>query len=81
MAGREPRTAAANLNHFASYAAERLPYPIEGFTNEVNRLLGVLGRRLRDRIADIAPLDDQARKVLFGQTAASVTKAETEGSG
>ena len=124
--------AAGNLNHFASY--EKLPYPIERFTNEVNRLLGVLERRLRERpylagdysIADMAtwswvfpeyqgrrvladfpqvarwwetvaarpavqkgravgaelrrnaPLDDQARKVLFGQTAASVTKAETE---
>ena len=125
---------AGQLNHFASYAAEKLPYAIERFTNEMNRLLGVLDRRLRDRaylageysIADMAtwpwifrefqgrkvladfpnaarwwdavaarpavqkgravgeelrrtaPLDDEARRVLFGQTAASVTKAEQE---
>jgi GSH-dependent disulfide-bond oxidoreductase len=123
---------AGQLNHFASYAAEKLPYAIERFTSEMNRLLGALERRLADRaflageysIADIAtwpwvfpeyqgrrvladfphvqhwwdavasrpavkkgravgaelrsnaPLDDQARKVLFGQTAASVTQAE-----
>jgi GST-like protein len=125
---------AGNLNHFASYAGEKLPYAIERFANELNRLLGVLERRLADRsylageysIADMAtwswvfpeyqgrkvladfprvaqwwetvasrpavkkgravgeelrrsgPLDDQARKVLFGQTAASVAKAEAE---
>jgi len=125
---------AGQLNHFASYAKEKLPYAIERFTNEMNRLLGVLERRLADRrflagdysIADMAtwswvfpeyqgrkvladfpsvarwwetvasrpavkkgravgselrrdaPLDDEARKVLFGQTAASVTQAEGE---
>ena len=123
---------AGQLNHFANYAAEKVPYAIERFTNEANRLLGVLERRLTDRpylageysIADMAtwpwvfrefqgrsvladfphvgrwwdavasrpavqkgravgqelrrnaPLDDEARKVLFGQTAASVTRAE-----
>ena len=125
---------AGQLNHFASYAAEKLPYAIERFSNEMNRLLGVLERRLADRpylageysIADMATwcwvfpeyqgrkvladfprvarwwetiasrpavkkgrevgeelrrsgtLDEQARKVLFGQTAASVAKAEAE---
>jgi GST-like protein len=125
---------AGQLNHFANYAAEKIAYPIERFTNEMNRLLGVLERRLTDRsylageysIADMAtwpwifpefqgrkvltdfpqvarwwdavasrpavkkgravgeelrrsgPLDDEARKVLFGQTAASVTKAEKD---
>jgi GSH-dependent disulfide-bond oxidoreductase len=125
---------AGNLNHFASYAAEKIAYAIERFANEMNRLLGVLDRRLADRpyvagdysIADIATwcwvfpeyqgrkvladfpnvarwwetiagrpavkkgravgeelrrsgtLDEQARKVLFGQTAASVAKAEDE---
>ena len=125
---------AGQLNHFANYATEKIPYAIERFTNEMNRLLGVLERRLADRpylageysIADIAtwpwvfpeyqgkrvladfphvarwwdavagrpavrkgravgeelrrtaPLDDQARKMLFGQTAASVAKAEEE---
>ena len=125
---------AGQLNHFANYAADKLPYAIERFTNEMNRLLGVAERRLADRpylageysIADMAtwpwvfpefqgrrvladfphvarwwdavasrssvqkgravgeefrrntPLDDEARRVLFGQTAASVTKAEKE---
>jgi GST-like protein len=124
--------AAGNLNHFASYATEKLTYAIQRFANEMNRLLGVLERRLADRsyvagdysIADIATwcwvfpeyqgqkvladfprvarwwetvaarpavqkgravgkdlrnsgtLDDDARKVLFGQTAATVTRAE-----
>ena len=123
---------AGQLNHFANYAAEKLPYAIDRFSNEANRLLGVLERRLADRpylageysIADMAtwpwvfrefqgrhvladfprvarwwdavasrpavqkgravgeelrrnaPLDDEARSVLFGQTAASVAKAE-----
>ena len=124
---------AGQLNHFANYAAEKLPYAIERFTNEMNRLLGVLERVLTHRpylageysIADMATwpwvfpefqgrkvladfphtarwwdavaarpavqkgravgaelrrgnttLDDEARKVLFGQTAASVNKAE-----
>jgi GST-like protein len=125
---------AGNLNHFASYAQEKLPYAIERFTNEMNRLLGVLERRLADRdyvageysIADMATWpwifpeyqgrkvladfprvarwwetvaarpavkkgravgeelrrsggpDDEARRVLFGQTAASVAKSEAE---
>ncbi|TMA31425.1 MAG: hypothetical protein E6J79_20100 [Deltaproteobacteria bacterium] len=126
---------AGQLNHFANYAADKIPYAIDRFTNEMNRLLGVLERRLTDRpylageysIADMATwswvfpeyqgrkvladfphvarwwdtiasrpavqkgravgeelrrgattLDDEARRVLFGQTAASVTKAESE---
>ena len=125
---------AGQLNHFANYAAEKVPYAVESFTNEANRLLGVLERRLVDRpylageysIADMATwpwvfpefqgrrvladfprvarwwdavggrpavqkgravgqelrrsaaLDDEARKALFGQTAASVAKAEEE---
>lgn len=122
---------AGNYNHFANYAVESVPYAVERFRNEVNRLLGVLDRRLSDRpflagaysIADMAtwpwvfkdfkgeamldgfphvrswweevaarpavqkgravgkeqagvPMDDDARKVLFGQTAASVRDAE-----
>jgi GST-like protein len=125
---------AGQLSHFGAYASEKIPYAIERFSKEVNRLLGVLERRLADRpflageysIADMAtwpwifrefqgkqiladfpnatrwweavasrpavrkgravgeelrrnaPLDDEARKVLFGQTAASVAKAEGE---
>ena len=34
------------LAHFASYAAEKLPYAVERYTNEVNRILRVLDKRL-----------------------------------
>jgi GST-like protein len=119
---------AGQLHHFKSYAPEPIPYAIERYTNEVNRLYGVLDRRLADRehlagdysIADIAsfpwilpeahgqdlasfphlsrwywalrarpavkrgrkvgvelarPLDAEAKKVLFGQTAESAARA------
>lgn len=109
--------------HFASYAPEKIPYAIERYRKEVERLLGVMERRLADRdylageysVADMAtlpwakaykrlgidpagfpnvlawiarlderpavrrglevgaelgkPLDDEAKKVLFGQGA------------
>ncbi len=35
--------------HFADYAPEKLPYAIKRYTNEAERLLGVLDRRLADR--------------------------------
>jgi len=49
-------------NHFHRYAREKIPYAIERYLNEVNRLYGVMNRRLVDRpylagdysIADIA---------------------------
>jgi GST-like protein len=53
------------LNHFAYYAVEKLPYAIERFTNEARRVYGVLDRRLSEApylagseytIADIANL-------------------------
>jgi GST-like protein len=126
---------AGHYNHFARYAQENVPYAIERFGGELNRLLGVLDRRLSDRpflageysIADMASwpwvfkerdgkpllgefpnvvrwwdavaarpavqrgravgaelrrgppaLDAEARKVLFGQTAASVRAAAGE---
>jgi GST-like protein len=37
------------VGHFRLYAPEPLPYAIDRFTNEVNRLYGVLDRRLADR--------------------------------
>lgn len=36
-------------HHFRNYAREKIPYAIERYTNEVNRLYGVMDIRLRDR--------------------------------
>lgn len=119
---------AGQTHHFREYAPEKIPYAIDRYTNEMNRLYAVMDRRLRDReylagdysIADIAsfpwviphklqgqnladfpnlkrwyeavtarpavqrgravgrelprqnPMDDEAKKVLFGQTAATL---------
>jgi GSH-dependent disulfide-bond oxidoreductase len=40
---------AGQNNHFANYATEKLTYAIDRYRNEVNRLYGVLNRRLADR--------------------------------
>lgn len=54
---------AGQNHHFSQYAPERIPYAIERYVKETNRLYGVLDRRLADRafiagpnysIADIA---------------------------
>jgi GSH-dependent disulfide-bond oxidoreductase len=53
---------AGEANHFRHYAAEKLPYAIDRFGNEMNRIYGVMNTRLEDReflagsysIADIA---------------------------
>jgi len=121
-------------NHFRAYAPEKIPYAIDRYTREANRLYGVLERRLEGRdflagdysIADMASypwavtwerqgqdiaefphvkawldrigerpatkrayelgpkyrpegppqMSDEQRRVLFGQTAASVTTGE-----
>jgi GST-like protein len=47
MAGLGPM--AGQNNHFAHYAPERIPYAIERYVNETNRLYGVLDQRLKDR--------------------------------
>jgi GST-like protein len=60
MAGLGPMLGQAH--HFRNYAAEKLPYAIDRYTNEANRLYGVLDHRLKGRdficgaysIADIA---------------------------
>ena len=118
-------------HHFKTYAAEKIPYAINRYVNETNRLYGVLNKRLAGRefiagdysIADMASypwivpherqgqkledfpdlkrwfdairarpatvrayekaktvnteatMSDEAKKILFGQTAASVTAA------
>ncbi len=121
---------AGQAHHFRQYAPEKLPYAIDRYTKEVNRLYGVMNTRLEGRdylagaysIADMAawpwvvpwknqgqqieefphlhrwfeavkarpavergfaagdelrntaPMDEEAKKVLFGQTAASTQK-------
>ena len=121
---------AGQNHHFSRYAPEKIPYAVERYVKETNRLYGVLNKRLADRefvagaysIADMAAypwivpheaqsqnLDDfphlkrwfdaikirpatvraydrgtainsnptvneESRKILFGQTAESVTK-------
>ena len=60
MAGLGPM--AGQNHHFARYAPEKIPYAIERYVKETNRLYGVLNHRLSDRawiagqysIADIA---------------------------
>jgi GST-like protein len=120
---------AGQNGHFNLYAPEKIPYAVNRYVNETNRLYGVLNKRLADRayvasdysIADMAsypwivpyerhgqklddfpnlkrwfetirtrpatirayakakeinpepaPMSDDAKKILFGQTAASV---------
>lgn len=120
---------AGQNHHFAHYAPEKLPYAIDRYVKETNRLYGVLNKRLADRpfvageysIADMAaypwivpyknqgqdieafphlnrwfqaiqnrpatgraydkgkevnssqaPMSEEAKKILFGQTAAVV---------
>jgi GST-like protein len=64
-------------NHFNNYAVEKLPYAMARYRNEVNRLYGVMNRRLADRpflagdysIADMAsypwivPYERQGQKL------------------
>lgn len=55
---------AGQANHFRHYAPEKIQYGIDRYTNEVNRLYGVMNRRLADHeflavdysIADMACL-------------------------
>ena len=36
-------------NHFSNYATDKIPYAMDRYRNEVNRLYGVMNRRLADR--------------------------------
>ena len=68
---------AGQNHHFNRYAPEKLPYAIERYVNETNRLYGVLNMRLADRefiagaysIADMAaypwivPYEAQGQKL------------------
>jgi GST-like protein len=40
---------AGQTHHFRVYAPEKVPYAIDRYTNEVNRLYGVLNKQLEDR--------------------------------
>jgi len=53
---------AGQAHHFRQYAPEQVPYGIERYTNECNRLYGVLNKRLADRefIADTYSIADMA---------------------
>jgi len=37
---------AGQANHFRNYAPEKIPYGVDRYTNEVNRLFGVMNKRL-----------------------------------
>jgi GST-like protein len=77
---------AGQNNHFNNYAVEKLPYAMERYRNEVNRLYGVLNKRLADRpfiagdysIADMAsypwivPYERQGQKGRFPEREALV---------
>jgi GSH-dependent disulfide-bond oxidoreductase len=53
---------AGQNNHFNNYAVEKLPYAMARYRNEVNRLYGVLNRRLADRafVAGVYSIADMA---------------------
>ncbi len=40
---------AGQAHHFRQYAQKKIPYAIDRYTDEVNRLYGVMNKRLRDR--------------------------------
>jgi GSH-dependent disulfide-bond oxidoreductase len=68
---------AGQNHHFARYTSQKIPYAIERYVNETNRLYGVLNRRLSNRayiagdysIADIAtypwivPYENQGQRL------------------
>jgi len=66
---------AGQAHHFRGYAPEQLQYAIDRYTNEVNRLYGVMNIRLRDRpflagkysIADMACVGWASRWERQGQ--------------
>lgn len=47
MAGLGPM--AGQAHHFRQYAQDKIPYAIKRYTDEVNRLYGVMNKRLKDR--------------------------------
>lgn len=53
---------AGQNHHFGTYAPEKIPYAIQRYVNETNRLYGVLNKRLADQefIADSYSIADMA---------------------
>ena len=53
---------AGQAHHFRQYAPEKIAYGIDRYTNEVNRLYGVMNKRLQDRefLADEYSIADMA---------------------
>ncbi|PHS25793.1 MAG: glutathione S-transferase [Robiginitomaculum sp.] len=53
---------AGQAHHFRGYSDEEIPYAIERYTNEVNRLYGVMNKRLEGRnyLADEYSIADMA---------------------
>ncbi len=53
---------AGQAHHFRQYAPEKIAYGIDRYTNEVNRLYGVMNKRLegRDFLADTYSIADMA---------------------
>ncbi|MBB3934528.1 glutathione S-transferase family protein [Aureimonas phyllosphaerae] len=53
---------AGQAHHFRQYAPEKIAYGIDRYTNEVNRLYGVMNKRLQDRefVADEYSIADMA---------------------
>jgi GST-like protein len=66
---------AEQANHFRIYAAEKIRYAIDRYTDEVNRLFGVMNRRLADHeylagpysIADMACVGWTKGRKRYGQ--------------
>ena len=65
---------AGEASHFRNYATDKLPYAIDRFMSEMNRIYGVMNRRLEDReflagrysIADIACIGWASRAERHG---------------
>src|ERR671933_695027 len=57
-------------HHFSQYAPEKLPYAIDRYVNETNRLYGVLNNRLADR-----PFVAGGGELVGGQPAAELGRA------
>ena len=64
---------AGQLHHFKNYAVETLTYAINRYTNEMNRLYGVMNMRLKDRefIAGKYSIADMAHRRLGQRLAAA----------